>query len=53
MSPTFNSQFSLFNLKKDRPLPKRGCSVAFFIFFALLVIVLIVYYIIYKHQPIS
>ncbi len=40
-------------LRKDRPLPKRGCSVAFFIFFALLVIVLIVYYIIYKHQPLS
>ena len=37
-------------LRKDRPLPKRGCSTAFFIFLALLVILLIVYYIIYQHQ---
>ena len=39
-----------FFLRKDRPLPKRGCSTAFFIFLALLVILLIVYYIIYQHQ---
>ena len=45
-----NFDFHRLFLRKDRPLPKRGCSVAFFIFFALLVIVLIVYYIIYKHQ---
>ncbi len=45
-----NIDFHRFFLRKDRPLPKRGCSVAFFIFLALLVILLIVYYIIYKHQ---
>lgn len=50
MSEPANPRFSLFGLRKDRPLPKRGCSVAFFIFFALLVIVLIIYYVIYKHQ---
>ena len=50
MSPTPDSRFSLFALRKDRPLPKKGCSVAFFIFFALLVITLIVYYIIYQNQ---
>lgn len=45
-----NIDFHRLFLRKDRPLPKRGCSTAFFIFLALLVILLIVYYIIYKHQ---
>ena len=43
-------QFHRLFLRKDRPLPKRGCSVAFFIFLAALVATLIVYYIIYNHQ---
>lgn len=44
------TDFHRFFLRKDRPLPKRGCSVAFFIFLAILVAILIVYYIIYKQQ---
>ena len=42
--------FARLFMRKDRPLPKRGCSTAFFIFLALLVAALIVYYIIYQNQ---
>ena len=34
--------------RKDRPLPKRGCSWAFFIFLGLLTLGLVVMYLIYK-----
>lgn len=44
------SEFERLFMRKDRPLPKKGCSVAFFIFFGLLVALLVVYYIIYKNQ---
>ena len=37
-------------LRKDRPLPKRGCSVAFYIFLVLLLIFFIVEYIIMLHS---
>ena len=35
-------------MRKDRPLPKRGCSWAFFIFLGLLTLGLIVMYLLYK-----
>ena len=35
-------------LRKDRPLPKRGCSVAFYIFMALLLAALIIMWTVYK-----
>ena len=35
-------------MRKDRPLPKPGCSWAFFIFLGLLTIGVIVMYFIYK-----
>lgn len=40
---------SLFR-RKDRPLPPRGCSVAFYIFLLLLFALLIVSYILYKNS---
>ena len=43
-------EFARFFMRKDRPLPKKGCSVAFFIFFGLLVIALLVFYLIYKQS---
>lgn len=43
-------QFAKLFMRKDRPLPKAGCSWAFFIFLGLLVILIIVMYIIYKKQ---
>lgn len=44
------SEFERLFMRKDRPLPKKGCSVAFFIFFGLLVIALLVFYLIYKQS---
>ncbi len=41
-------KFSRIFTRKDRPLPKRGCSWAFFIFLALILIFLAVMYIKYK-----
>ncbi|MBR1834004.1 MAG: hypothetical protein IJ785_00625 [Bacteroidales bacterium] len=35
-------------MRKDRPLPKPGCSWAFFIFLGLLTVGLIVMYLLYK-----
>lgn len=35
-------------MRKDRPLPQRGCSWAFFIFLGLLTLGLIVMYLLYK-----
>ena len=35
-------------MRKDRPLPKRGCSWAFFIVLGLLTLGLIVMYLLYK-----
>ena len=35
-------------MRKDRPLPKRGCSWAFFIFLGLLTVGLVVMYVLYK-----
>lgn len=35
-------------MRKDRPLPKRGCSWAFFIFLGLLTLGLVVMYVFYK-----
>lgn len=40
---------SLFR-RKDRPLPKRGCSWAFYIFMLLLLIYFIVMFVKYSHQ---
>lgn len=37
-------------MRKDRPLPKPGCSWAFFIFLGLLTLGLVVMYIMYKNQ---
>ena len=37
-------------MRKDRPLPKLGCSWAFFIFLGLLTLGLVVMYIMYKNQ---
>ena len=37
-------------MRKDRPLPKPGCSWAFFIFLALLTLALVVGYIFYKQS---
>ena len=36
-------------MRKDRPLPKPGCSWAFFIFLGLLAIGLVVMYLLYRH----
>ncbi len=36
--------------RKDRPLPKRGCSWAFYIFLFLLTAFLVVSYIIYQNN---
>lgn len=43
-------QFARLFMRKDRPLPPSGCSVAFFVFLGLLTVALIVMYIIYKQQ---
>lgn len=37
-------------MRKNRPLPKPGCSWAFFIFLGLLTIAMIIMYVIYKQQ---
>lgn len=37
-------------MRKDRPLPKPGCSWAFFISLGLLTLGLVVMYIMYKNQ---
>lgn len=37
-------------MRKDRPLPKRGCSWAFFIFLGLLTLGLIVMYLLYNKK---
>lgn len=39
-----------FFMRKDRPLPPSGCSVAFFVVLGLLTLGLIIMYIIYKQQ---
>lgn len=41
-------EFARFFMRKDRPLPKPGCSWAFFIFLGLLTAGLILMYIFYK-----
>lgn len=38
----------LLQLRKERPLPKRGCSWAFYLFLALLLVMLAVMYIRYR-----
>ncbi len=35
--------------RKNRPLPKAGCSWAFFIFLGLLIVGVIIMYILYRH----
>lgn len=42
--------FARIFMRKDRPLPKAGCSWAFFIFLGLLTLGLIVSYVFYQHQ---
>ena len=39
-------------MRKDRPLPKRGCSWAFFIFLGLLTLGLVVMWFFYKNENI-
>lgn len=39
-------------MRKDRPLPKRGCSWAFFIFLGLLTLGLVVMWFFYKTENI-
>ena len=41
---------SILGPRKERPLPPKGCSTAFFIFLALIILALIASYIVYKHQ---
>ncbi len=41
-------EFARFFMRKDRPLPKRGCSWAFYIFLLLLAVFLVVMYSHYK-----
>lgn len=36
-------------MRKDRPLPKRGCSWAFYLFLILLTLALFIAYLLYKH----
>lgn len=36
--------------RKDRPLPKVGCSWAFYVFLLLLVVLLVVFYVQYKSK---
>ena len=36
--------------RKDRPLPPKGCSVAFYVFLVLLIIFLAVYFVKYSNQ---
>lgn len=36
--------------RRQRPLPKTGCSIAFFIFLALLILYLVIKFIQYKNQ---
>lgn len=43
-------QFARFFMRKDRPLPKPGCSWAFFIVLGVLTLGLIVSYVFYQHQ---
>ena len=37
-------------MRKDRPLPKKGCSWAFYIFLVLLALALIVMYVVYNNK---
>ena len=46
--PSFD--WSRLFVRKDRPLPKRGCSWAFYIFLALLTLALVIMYIQYSRQ---
>ena len=55
MSENYNNEdidrkidFARVFMRKDRPLPKRGCSWAFFIFLGLLTIGVAVMYVLYK-----
>lgn len=41
--------FARFFMRKDRPLPKKGCSWAFFIFLGVLTLYLIISFITYKN----
>lgn len=36
--------------RKDRPLPPKGCSVAFYIFLVILIIVLVIFFVKYNNQ---
>ena len=44
-------EFARIFMRKDRPLPKRGCSWAFFIGLGLLTVGLIVVYLSYRQSP--
>lgn len=46
--PSFD--WSRLFVRKDRPLPKRGCSWAFYIFLALLTLALVIMYIQYSKE---
>ena len=41
-------EFARFFMRKDRPLPKQGCSWAFFIFLGLLTLGVAAMYVLYK-----
>lgn len=43
-------RFARLFMRKDRPLPPSGCSVAFFVVLGLLAVGLLIMYIIYKFQ---
>ena len=43
-------EFARIFMRKDRPLPKRGCSWAFFIFLGLLTAGLVFMYLFYKQS---
>ena len=49
MADNDNFDWKRLLLRKDRPLPKAGCSWAFYIFLALLITYLIVSFVKYKN----
>lgn len=48
-TPSTEEQLKVWG-RKERPLPKRGCSIAFFVFLALLILFILVQYIKYHNQ---
>jgi hypothetical protein len=57
MSETYNNEdvdrkidFARAFMRKDRPLPKRGCSWAFFVFLGLLTLGVVVMYVWYRFR---